>query len=174
MDPDLAEASRRPVTILHVRLIDRQIIQRQGLPKPFIPRRDNMAPFRKIAAGTTARFMKSSFARQTLASLPNSQFTTEDRKIPVQDGTEIGIRIYQPDPAHLQRQPVCLLAHGGGFCMGGFNTDAFICELLCRSLNLIVLDIDYRLAPETKYSTIVSDVYDAVKWVRLNSLLCLS
>ena len=142
-----------------------QIIQKQGLPKPFIPQRGSMALYRRIATGSTSRFMNSPFVQTTLSSLPNQNFRTKDMQIPIGDGTSIRIRIYHPEPDRFQTFPVLVMAHGGGWCLGGLDTDAFACELICRSVGIIVIDVDYRRAPQVKHSIIVTDVYDAVKWV---------
>lgn len=53
--------------------------------------------------------------------------------------------------------------------MGGLETEEFIARLLSRSHGLIVVDVDYRLAPEAKFPAPVFDVYDVVKWVAKNA-----
>lgn len=53
--------------------------------------------------------------------------------------------------------------------MGGLETEEFICRLLCRRNDLIMVDVDYRLAPESPFPALVLDVYDVVKWVAKNS-----
>ena len=124
-----------------------------------------MASYRRIAAGSTVRFMKSPFVRETLWSLPNRNFQTQDRQVETRDGASITVRIYHPSPDRSQALPVVVMAHGGGWCLGGLDTEEFQCQLICRSVGIIVVDVDYRRSPEVKYETIVSDVYDAVKWV---------
>ena len=86
-------------------------------------------------------------------------------QIPTTEGTSIRIRIYHPDPDDSATLPVLVMVHGGGWCLGGLDTDAFACQLICRSVGTIVVDVDYRRAPEVKPATIVADVYDAVQWV---------
>jgi acetyl esterase len=49
--------------------------------------------------------------------------------------------------------------------MGGLETEEFICQLLCIKLNIIIVSVAYRLAPEVSYPTICYDVYDAMRWV---------
>jgi acetyl esterase/lipase len=124
-----------------------------------------MPVYRSIAARATVKFTKSPFIQTTLASLPWPGFKTQDRQIPTEESTSISIRIYHPAPGSSDILPVVLNLHGGGWCLGGLDTDAFICQLMCRSTKIIVVDVDYRLAPEVTYPSIVSDVYSAVKWV---------
>ena len=108
--------------------------------------------------------MKSPFVRETLGSLPQPECRTDDRKIP-RSGGQIPVRIYTPGQSPSTSKPVCILAHNGGFCTGGLDSEEFIARLLCRSHGLIVVDVDYRLAPEAKFPAGVFDVYDVVKWV---------
>ena len=124
---------------------------------------------RSLAAGSVARFMKSPFVRQTLSSLRQPECQTEDLKISATDGRPVPIRIYKPASVTASRKPVLVIAHSGGFCTGGLETEEFICRVLCRSLDLIVVDIDYRLAPEFKFPSAVFDVYGVVKWVSQNA-----
>jgi acetyl esterase len=63
-----------------------------------------------------------------------------------------------------------VFSHSGGLCLGGLDTDEFICQLLCTRLNIIVVSVAYRLAPEATYATSIFDVYDVLKWAC--SLLC--
>ncbi len=58
-----------------------------------------------------------------------------------------------------------LYAHSGGWCMGGLDTEEFLCQLLCMKLGIIVVSVEYRLAPEWPYPTCVLDTYDVLKWV---------
>ena len=63
-------------------------------------------------------------------------------------------------------RPVAMWIHGGALIEGGrAGIDA---DLLRRLLaeDLIVVSIDYRLAPETKLPEIIEDVGDAYRWVR--------
>ena len=121
--------------------------------------------YRKISAGATKRFVQSPFAKQTLASLPNADFEKYGRKIPARDGYQIPIRIYRTGFSRSESRPVLLMSHGGGWCLGDLDTEDFICQLVCRSLDMVVVSVDYRLAPEVKLATIVQDVYDALQWV---------
>jgi acetyl esterase/lipase len=63
-------------------------------------------------------------------------------------------------------RPVAVWIHGGALIMGdrrGIDR-ALLAELL--GAGLVVVSIDYRLAPETKLPAILDDVRDALAWVR--------
>ena len=141
------------------------IFQKQGLPKPFLPQRNRMSTFRKLASASATRFLKSPFVRETLASLPNADIETQDKSITLRDGSSISLRIRRVRQSLRIGQPVVVVAHGGGWCLGDLDTEAFLCELLCRSLKVIVVDVGYRLTPEVDHKDCVFDLYDAVRWV---------
>lgn len=147
----------------------RQIWKKTGFPKPFFPRPNDMAGTRRLHAMGSIRFMKSEFVKQTLGE--GKPWKEEERQIAVRDGSRVRVRIYRPT-AHLDRPPVMLYAHSGGGCMGSLDTDAFIPQLLCMRLGLIVVSVGYRLAPELLFPTCVFDVYDAMKWVGLHGCTC--
>lgn len=124
-----------------------------------------MAHFLQVSAASTERFMASSFAKSALVSLPNdSSRKEEDRTIPVRDG-EITVRIYRLRSSFSEGRPVLVMSHGGGWCLGGLDTETFLCRLFCSSLDLVVVSAEYRLCPEVGYPVPVLDVLDAMKWV---------
>ena len=147
-----------------------QIWKKHGMPKFFVPRPDKMPETRRLHAQGNARFMKSDFVRETLGE--QRLWTEEDRPVTVRDRHVVTIRIYQPT-AHPSERPVMLYAHSGGWCMGGLDTEEFICQLLCMRLGIIVVSVAYRLAPEWPYPTCVLDTYDVLKWVCRDFVVCL-
>ncbi|KIV81733.1 hypothetical protein PV11_03896 [Exophiala sideris] len=116
----------------------------------------------------SARFLKSAFVKQTLGNTSPRSWTEEDRPVVVRDGSSITVRIYRPKEASTGR-PVMVVAHSGGWCLGGLETEEFICRLLCIRLNMVVVNVAYRLSPEVSFPTHLFDVYDAIKWVAVNA-----
>lgn len=96
-----------------------------------------------------------------------SQVEVVTRQIPVRDGSEILVRIYSPKSIKddADARALCVMLHGGGFCFGGLENEDITCRRLSESLGIIVVNVDYRLAPEHKFPKGVQDAYDAVKWV---------
>ncbi|HVZ64495.1 MAG TPA: alpha/beta hydrolase [Lacunisphaera sp.] len=68
-----------------------------------------------------------------------------------------------------QPAPVAVWIHGGGLMSGERQRDSVherrVADLLAAE-GITVVAIDYRLAPETKLPGIVSDIEDALRWVR--------
>lgn len=91
--------------------------------------------------------------------------STEDRSIPGPAG-QLPIRIYRPGPGVAgASQAASVFFHGGGMCLGNLETHDHVCRFLCRNANLIVIAVDYRLAPENKFPAAVEDCYAATRWV---------
>jgi acetyl esterase/lipase len=142
-----------------------EIIKKKGPPRPFIPEPSNMAFYRNIAEQASLRFMQSPFVQRTRAKLPRHEMHKFDIEIPTRDGSCIKVRVYHPYRILNETLPVVVNAHGGGWCLGGLYTDQFPCEIICRGLDLVVVDVDYRLAPEHTFPVPFDDLYDAVRWV---------
>lgn len=47
--------------------------------------------------------------------------------------------------------PVLVFYHGGGFVVGDLDTHDAICRLTCRDAQVVVLSVDYRLAPSIRH-----------------------
>ena len=95
-----------------------------------------------------------------------SGVSTSEIKVPVRDGSKLDARAYHP-PYSLKwgSYPLIVFFHGGGFCLGGLDTEEAICKLFCAKLHAVVLNVAYRLAPEQPFPSGVNDAFDAVAWV---------
>jgi len=75
------------------------------------------------------------------------------------------VRLWVVDPAPLEKgKPLLLHMHGGGFMM----TDPFLMpriQGIATDCHCVVVSVDYRLAPETRYPGSLQDNYAALKWV---------
>jgi len=93
----------------------------------------------------------------------------EERTIPGPAG-EIPVRIYWPeDPATSAPRPILLLFHGGGWTIGDMDTHENMSRFYCNEAGLIVINVDYRLAPEHKFPVGVEDCYAALTWAAQNA-----
>jgi len=86
----------------------------------------------------------------------------EERAIPGPNG-DIPIRIYWPNTA-ADALPILLLYHGGGWTLGDMDTHENVCRFYCAKARVIVINVDYRLAPEHKFPAGVEDCYAALEW----------
>jgi acetyl esterase len=97
-------------------------------------------------------------------------FRTEDRRIPG-PGSDIPIRIYTPrELKTAEKLPVLMWFHGGGFVIGSLETHDSVCRMLANQADCIVVSVDYRLAPESRFPAAVEDCQAALKWVALHAV----
>ncbi|MEZ5815663.1 MAG: alpha/beta hydrolase [Hyphomicrobiaceae bacterium] len=104
---------------------------------------------------------------QRLAAPPPSVGRVEDSTI-VQHGLQIPVRIYWPDGHQGKRLPAYIHAHGGGFVVGDLDMADTVCRTICRDAGVVVVSVDYRLAPEHKFPAGADDMTTAVRWVAQN------
>lgn len=78
-------------------------------------------------------------------------------------GGDLPIRIYTPEGTG--PFPVLVFYHGGGWVIGDLDSHDNICRSLTNLANIVVVSVDYRLAPEHKFPAAVDDCYTAFRWV---------
>jgi acetyl esterase len=71
-------------------------------------------------------------------------------------------RLYAPS---LQRLPLLLYLHGGGFVIGSLETHDSLCRQLARRSGGAVLALDYRLAPEHRFPAALDDTWAVLRWL---------
>lgn len=70
----------------------------------------------------------------------------------------VGVRSYLPvAPTPSDDWPCLLYMHGGGWVVGGLDSHDFICFELATALQVLVIAIDYRLAPEHPFPAAYED-----------------
>ncbi len=95
---------------------------------------------------------------------------SENRRIPG-PASDLAIRIYTPREIRTtEKLPVLMWFHGGGFVIGSIDTHDSVCRMLANQADCIVVSVDYRLAPESKFPAAVEDCEAALKWVALHAV----
>jgi acetyl esterase len=61
--------------------------------------------------------------------------------------------------------PVVVFFHGGGWVIGDLDTYASFAAEMARQLDLPVISIDYRLAPEARWPAAPDDCEAAARWI---------
>jgi acetyl esterase len=87
-----------------------------------------------------------------------------DLSIPGPEGNTIPARLYD---ARDKREPgpVMVFFHGGGFVIGDLDSHEPYCAEAARQLDMPVIAIDYRLAPECPFPAAPDDCEAAARWV---------
>lgn len=61
--------------------------------------------------------------------------------------------------------PVVVFYHGGGFCVGSVDMHASLAAEIARGLDLPVVSVEYRLAPEHPWPAAPDDAEAAARWI---------
>jgi acetyl esterase len=90
--------------------------------------------------------------------------------IPAPHGA-IPARIYTPRTLRKTDglAPCLVFFHGGGWVIGNLETHDVVCRKLAQEAELIVVSVDYRLAPEHPFPAAVDDAIAATKWIAENA-----
>jgi cation diffusion facilitator CzcD-associated flavoprotein CzcO/acetyl esterase/lipase len=75
----------------------------------------------------------------------------------------LNYRVYRPATA--APHPMVIYYHGGGWVLGGCDSDDPFCRDLCVRSDSIIVSVDYRHAPESPFPAAVEDAFAALKWV---------
>ncbi len=85
----------------------------------------------------------------------------ENRTIPSPDGA-VPVRIYTPEGDG--PFPILAWYHGGGWVVGDLESADGTARNLCVGGQCVVVSVDYRLAPETKFPGPAEDCWAATTW----------
>lgn len=67
------------------------------------------------------------------------------------------------------KAPLILNFHGGGFVGKHMDRDELFCRKMANYFSAVVLDVDYKLAPEYPYPAALSECQNIAKWAFLNA-----
>ena len=98
---------------------------------------------------------------------PGTGLTTIEDITIAGPGGPLALRIHRPPAAG--PLPVLVFFHGGGWVVGDFSTHDFACQELARLTPCILVSVDYRLSPETRFPGPVDDCYAATEWASQNA-----
>ena len=82
---------------------------------------------------------------------------------------DIPIRVYTPAGGGAGHRPVVVHFHGGGWVIGSIETHDPTCRDLAAAADVVVVSVDYRLAPEHPYPVPLDEAYAALEWVAANA-----
>ncbi|KAI0821930.1 alpha/beta hydrolase fold-domain-containing protein [Trametes gibbosa] len=106
---------------------------------------------------------------------PASTYRVDEREVPIaavgsREGS-IRARCYIPVPGTHQRTvtaqglfPLLVWYHGGGLVAGSIEDDDAYLRSICVDMQLVVVNVGYRLAPEHVFPTSFNDGYSGLKW----------
>jgi acetyl esterase len=79
------------------------------------------------------------------------------------------VRVYTP--SRIATRAAVIRIHGGGWILGSVNWPAFetLSRRIAEGVGCVVVDVDYRLAPEFPYPAGLEECYSALVWVADNA-----
>ena len=125
----------------------------------------SLLPVLNFAEVASARAMLAQGAgdRETADPSPSEPFVVSDRRIPGPPGApEVPVRIYRPRGDGTR--PALVYFHGGAFVLGQVELFDATCGAYAANADIVVVSVDYRLAPEHPFPAGVEDCYAAVEW----------
>ena len=120
-----------------------------------------------------ARAERAEMVAQFVPMAEYADVRVEDRTILDSDGTlvadgaggrQIAVRIYRPATED-GPWPVVVFFHGGGWVVCTVETHDPYCRALATEAGVMVVSVDYRLAPEHKFPAGLEDCLAATEWV---------
>jgi acetyl esterase/lipase len=77
---------------------------------------------------------------------------------------KIRLRLYRPRAAS-EKLPVLLWFHGGGHLIGRPEQDDLLCAQYAQEAGIVVISVDYRLAPQNPFPAALDDAYAALTFI---------
>ncbi len=110
-----------------------------------------------------ARAERAAMMRRFVPMPEYAGVSVEERTISA-GGRSMAVRVYRPASA-TGILPVVVFFHGGGFVVCTLDTHDPYCRALATEAGVMVVSVDYRLAPEHKFPAGVEDCLVATDWV---------
>ena len=90
----------------------------------------------------------------------------EQRFVPGPTGApDVRVLIYTPPGKNSSLRPAYLHLHGGGYVLGMPEINDASNRTLVHELGCVVVSVDYRLAPETRFPGALEDSFAALAWL---------
>ena len=97
-------------------------------------------------------------------------FVPEERYVPGPKGApEVRVLIYTPPGKSEGPRPAFFHVHGGGYVIGNPEINDISNRATVAALGCVLVSVDYRLAPETRFPGALEDCYAALKWLYENA-----
>jgi acetyl esterase len=131
---------------------------RPSLPRPWPADGETAAQWR-----AEVDHQRSAFEALAPASEPLPEVAEVRGEVLVGD---LRVRVYVPfgEGPH----PAVVVLHGGGFWVGGRDAGLAAADagmrLLCNGVGAVVVNVDYRQAPEHRFPTALEDAWTATSW----------
>lgn len=148
----------------------------ESVPAELLGDPDEFDPGHRMSDAEVAE-MRAGFHAEVTEAWGERQIPGVSRRDLTLDGPagEIPVRLHEPDYVPLGRErelPLIVEFHSGGFVVGDLDTHAPSAARLCAATGAPVLQVDYRLTPESAFPAAYADAVAAVReaWARRGDL----
>ncbi|KAJ7645423.1 Alpha/Beta hydrolase protein [Mycena polygramma] len=94
----------------------------------------------------------------------DTEYELRDHQVEVANGTILVRSLVPTKESSENTYPLMVWIHGGGWSNGNAELDDYQLRAICVELQISILNVDYRLAPENPHPTGLNDAYSAIKW----------
>lgn len=113
-------------------------------------------------------FLKHARTGEMMPKEPlRSDVAIAEKRVPVPGGPEVLVYLINAKPG--QSRPAIVHTHGGGYVLGSAKSDLRGLQDLAVELDCVIATVEYRLAPETRYTGSIEDNYAALRWVHAHA-----
>jgi acetyl esterase/lipase len=85
------------------------------------------------------------------------------------DGLLPAVKVFVVNADPARRRPAILHTHGGGFVLGSARGELRYLQETAKALDCTIVSVEYRLAPQARYTQSTEDAYAALKWLYSNA-----
>lgn len=117
-----------------------------------------VVPYRHL----TIRGMRRLYRLQTIAFNVDAAVMEEVEELDV--NADLRVRLYRPFGAP-SMGPALLYFHGGGYVIGCLRTHDTLCRYIASGAKMVVIAVDYGLAPERPFPAALDDATAAFDWL---------
>ncbi|MCS7480569.1 alpha/beta hydrolase [Umezawaea endophytica] len=127
----------------------------------------------RLVADVVARLMQGAtvlaagaISRRAGRILPEFTGHTLEVTVPTAIGPTRAV-VYRPAGRH-PSPPVHVNFHGGGYIMRGVRLDDPLCRYLAAEAGVVVVNVDYAVAPQHRFPAPPHQAFEVVRWVAEN------
>jgi acetyl esterase/lipase len=114
---------------------------------------------------TAARARLDEIIANSSTSIDESSLDVEGYQVAGHDeDPDVAVRVFRSRRA-LGEVPALLYIHGGGFVVGSVDSEQVNAAALASSLDIVVVSVEYRLAPEFPFPAALHDCVAALHWL---------
>lgn len=94
----------------------------------------------------------------------DTSISSEDIRV----NENLRVRVYTP-PSPSSQSSLGIYYHGGGWVLCDLDSEDAICRLVSKTLSMVIVSVDYRLAPKHEFPLALNDCVDAFDWAVANA-----